>query len=157
MRWLAVLSPLLFTAPAAPAAQPVHYERPVPGAVVRPFDDVGQYEAGHRGVDLATVPDEPVRTAAAGEVTFAGQVAGRGVVVVLHADGLRTTYEPVEPLVRVDQRLSAGAVLGRVTGAHEGCSPGRCLHWGVRRGELYLDPMTLLANLAPVRLLPWDG
>lgn len=150
---LLVVSGLSSPGPAPPV---VSYGKPVPGAVVRGFDDVGTYEAGHRGVDLATSPGEAVRTAAPGSVTFAGQVAGRGVVVVLHADGIRTTYEPVRPAVRAGQQVGAGTVLGTVSGTHPGCSPGGCVHWGARRGDAYLDPLTLLTELGPVRLLPWD-
>ncbi|MGX9228951.1 peptidoglycan DD-metalloendopeptidase family protein [Streptomyces albus] len=36
---------------------------------------------GHRGVDLAARPGQPVRAVADGKVSFAGKVAGRGVVV----------------------------------------------------------------------------
>ena len=32
-----------------------------------------------------------------------------------------------------------------------------CLHWGARRGDTYLDPLSLLRPLGPVRLLPWSS
>ena len=54
---------------------------------------------GHRGVDLAAAEGAQIRSAAAGTVAFAGMVAGRPVVSIDHADGIRTTYEPVEPAV----------------------------------------------------------
>jgi murein DD-endopeptidase MepM/ murein hydrolase activator NlpD len=90
-------------------------------------------------------------------VTFAGPVAGRGLVVVLHADGVRTEYEPVRVLVSRGAPVRAGVVLGRVAGTHGSCAPGRCLHWGARRGADYLDPLLLLRALGTVRLLPWTG
>jgi hypothetical protein len=34
-----------------------------------------------------------------------------------------------------------------------GCPVAACLHWGLRRGEVYLDPLSLLAP-PEVRLLP---
>src|SRR5690349_17646532 len=72
----------------APAAA-VAYRAPVPGAVVRPFaPPPTPYAAGHRGVDLAAGPSAVVGAAAAGTVRFAGAVAGRGVVVLAHADGI---------------------------------------------------------------------
>ncbi len=46
-----------------------------------------------------------------------------------------------------------GAVLGGLLPGHAGCPDAACLHWGLRRGETYLDPMTLLRP-ARVRLLP---
>ena len=57
------------------------------------------YAAGHRGVDLGGEPGQPVLAAAAGVISYAGPLAGRGVVVVVHG-ALRTTYEPVQATVR---------------------------------------------------------
>jgi murein DD-endopeptidase MepM/ murein hydrolase activator NlpD len=108
---------------------------------------------GHRGVDLVAVPGAPVRAAGAGVVRFAGQVAGRGVVSVDHADGLRTTYEPVTPAVVAGQVVRAGEVIGALDAGHPGCPLTACLHWGLRRGEVYLDPLALVGR-ARVRLLP---
>ncbi|WP_405116377.1 M23 family metallopeptidase [Micromonospora sp. NBC_01405] len=108
---------------------------------------------GHRGVDLVAVPGAVVRAAGSGVVLFAGPVAGRPVVTVGHAAGLRTTYEPVRPGVRAGDRVAAGAPLGRLRPGHLGCPEPACLHWGLRRGAEYLDPLALL-GLGPVRLLP---
>jgi len=120
------------------------------------------YGRGHRGVDLAAAPGTPVLAAGAGTVVFAGPLAGRGVVSVLHADGLRTTYEPLTPTVLVGATLARGATLGVLAAGHRGCPSAACLHWGLRRavsgapaaGEQYLDPL-LLVGLGRVRLLPW--
>jgi hypothetical protein len=73
--------------------------------------------------------------------------------VVTHRDGSRTTYEPVAPGVRVGDLVSAGDTLGRLTAAGSHCLPAVCLHWGRRRGEVYLDPM-LLVRAGPARLFP---
>ncbi|MBQ1015372.1 M23 family metallopeptidase, partial [Micromonospora sp. M51] len=94
-----------------------------------------------------------IRSAGAGTVHFAGPVAGRPVVTVGHPDGLRTTYEPVQPAVRPGQPVGAGAPLGELLPGHPGCPVEACLHWGLRRGDDYLDPLALL-GLGPVRLLP---
>jgi murein DD-endopeptidase MepM/ murein hydrolase activator NlpD len=107
-------------------------------------------------VDLATVPGEPVRAAGSGIVTFAGFVAGRGVVVVQHPDGLRTEYEPVAPAVRAGGSVAAGERIGMVSGQHDSCRPDGCLHWGARRGSTYIDPLSLLEPLGVVRLVPLD-
>lgn len=136
----------------------VRYAAPLPTLrVVHPFaPPVLRFGPGHVGVDLATRSGALVRSAAAGVVSFAGQVAGRGLVVVAHADGIRTEYEPIRPLVRRGQPVARGKPIGRVMGAHHGCLRGRCLHWGARRGAVYLDPLALLRPLGPVRLLPWS-
>jgi murein DD-endopeptidase MepM/ murein hydrolase activator NlpD len=147
---------------AAPAyaapVPPVSYAAPVASSVVvvRPFEaPPGPYAAGHRGVDLATSPDDLVLSAGPGRVRFAGPVAGRGVVVIEHADGVLTEYEPVTATVSVDAPVSRGQPIGRVHGRHGGCRPSGCLHWSARRSGAYFDPMTLLLGLGPVRLLPW--
>jgi murein DD-endopeptidase MepM/ murein hydrolase activator NlpD len=111
---------------------------------------------GHRGVDLAATAGDVVRSAGPGVVLFAGMVAGRPVVTVGHADGLRTTYEPVLPRVRAGDRVAPSTPLGALLNGHPGCPVPACLHWGLRRGEEYLDPLALL-GLGPVRLLPVDG
>lgn len=110
---------------------------------------------GHRGVDLAAGLGQPVRAAGGGTVTWAGELAGRGVVVVTHDGGLRTTYEPVDPAVAEGDRVEAGQVLGTVGegDVHCGHQP-RCLHWGLRRGEDYLDPWRLLHPGRAVLLPP---
>ena len=97
-----------------------------------------------------------MRTAGAGTVVYAGVIAGRGVVSVAHAGGLRTTYEPVTATVAVGDAVAAGGELGRLASGHPGCAEPACLHWGLRRGEVYLDPLALL-GLGRVRLLPLTG
>lgn len=122
--------------------------------VVRRFDPPAQpWLPGHRGVDLAAAPGAIVRAAGPGVVSFAGPVAGRPVISVDHASGLRTTYEPVEPAVGAGDAVSAGDPIGRLIAGHPGCSAPACLHWGLRQGDVYLDPLALL-GLGQVRLLP---
>jgi murein DD-endopeptidase MepM/ murein hydrolase activator NlpD len=143
-------------AAAAPALTVPAWVAPVDGAleVTRPFDPPpGPYAAGHRGVDLAGAPGSPVRAAGVGVVVFAGTVAGRPVVSIDHPNGLRTTYEPVDPSVGAGQQVARGAPIGTLVGGHPGCPRAACLHWGVRKGQTYLDPMALLRPVH-VRLLP---
>ncbi|MEV4661516.1 M23 family metallopeptidase [Micromonospora echinofusca] len=165
--------------PSTPVVRPVSAARPfgavVPAGAVSPgvarfrwpldgvprpvrrFDPPPRpWLPGHRGVDLAAAPGATVRAAGAGTVLFAGLVAGRPVVTVGHADGLRTTHEPVSPTVRPGETLAVGAPLGALLAGHPGCPAPACLHWGLRRGAEYLDPLALL-GLGPVRLLPLDG
>jgi murein DD-endopeptidase MepM/ murein hydrolase activator NlpD len=141
--WLGAAPPVAAAASAVP---------PLPGPVVRGFDPPDQpWLAGHRGVDLLGTVGAAVVAAMAGRVVYAGTLAGRGVVVVSHG-ALRTTYLPVSPAVAVGAQVGAGQVVGRLTGGH-GCPGGSCLHWGLKRGGTYLDPLSLL-DAGPVRLLP---
>jgi murein DD-endopeptidase MepM/ murein hydrolase activator NlpD len=154
------LAPAVHAASVARAPVPVAgYRWPLDGvpALVRRFDPPPRpWLAGHRGVDLAAAPGATVRAAGPGTVAFAGTVAGRGVVSVQHADGLRTTYEPVEPSVVAGAAVAAGAAIGVLMAGHAGCPAPACLHWGLRRGETYLDPLMLL-GFGRVRLLPLGG
>ena len=115
----------------------------------------GPYAAGHRGVDLLGFAGQPVTSVAAGHVTFAGSVAGRGVVVVDHG-GVRSTYEPVVARVRAGDRIEAGQRLGTLTGTASHCLPSACLHLGAKTVDGYLDPLRLLGG-GPIRLKPLAG
>ncbi|MBB1257238.1 M23 family metallopeptidase [Streptomyces alkaliterrae] len=131
--------------------------------VIRGFDPPAQpWSAGHRGVDLAGAVGQPVRAVAAGRVHFAGPVAGRPVVsVALAGTGrppLRVTYEPVDAVVTTGQEVAAGQILGTLRSGPSHCGEAGagerpCLHWGLRRGERYLDPLWLVRPHHPV-LLP---
>ena len=144
----------LATGPLPAGAAPAAYRAPLAVVeVVQGFDaGASAYGPGHRGVDLRAEAGTAVAAAADGVVSFAGPVADRGVVVILHGDGIRTTYEPVAPGVRAGDRVTRGQPIGVVAGAHHGRAD--VLHWGARRGEMYLDPLALLLRLGPVRLIP---
>jgi murein DD-endopeptidase MepM/ murein hydrolase activator NlpD len=143
-------------APAAGDTVPSTGQWPLTGAVrvVAGYDPPAQrWNAGHRGVDLATHRGAAVLAAAGGRVSFASRLAGRGVVVVDHGS-VRTTYEPVDALAAVGDEVEAGAVIGRIgRGGH--CSSS-CLHWGLKRGDTYLNPLLLVGGESVLRLLPAD-
>ena len=141
-----------------PAASAARFRWPLPGPprLARRFDPPPEpWLPGHRGVDLVAEPGAEVRAAGAGTVLFAGPVAGRPVVTIGHGDGLRTTYEPVRPRLAAGDRVDAGTPIGDLLTGHPGCPVVACLHWGLRRGDDYLDPLSLL-GLGRVRLLPLD-
>lgn len=151
------LGVVLLASGAASAAAPGPWVWPLDGppVVSRPFaPPQTRYGPGHRGADLSGRAGQVVRAAGSGRIAYAGLLAGRGVLVVVHGD-LRTTYEPVTAAVRVGERVSAGQVIGRLAAGHAGCSPA-CLHWGLLRGEVYLDPVRLVRR-GPSRLLPLTG
>ncbi|WP_347057565.1 M23 family metallopeptidase [Blastococcus sp. HT6-30] len=155
-----VLAPAGATAgpapPAASAGGTAAWVAPLPGEPVvgRPFEQPPRrYGPGHRGVDLVGAPGSPVLAAGDGVVVFAGMVAGRPVVSVGHAGGLRTTYEPVERTVGAGARVTRGSAIGTLAPGHDRCPAAACLHWGLRRGADYLDPLALLRP-PRLRLLP---
>lgn len=153
---LAVLATCTSQPPAAAQADTgptaVRYVPPVDAPVVDPFrPPATPYGPGNRGIDYATQPGTPVGAAAAGQVVFAGRV-GLGLhVIVLHADGIRTSSSFLASVaVRRGQQVVAGQPLG---------TAGDRLHFGARAGDAYLDPLVLFgigAGPAVVRLVP-DG
>lgn len=121
--------------------------------VVRQFDPPDNpWGVGHRGVDLLGRIGQPVRASVGGRVVHASLLAGRGVVSIDHGK-LRTTYEPVHPTIGPGAQVRRGQVIGRLQRNLSHCHPRVCLHWGLKRGETYLDPL-LLVGLGPIRLLP---
>lgn len=143
--------------PAAADETP-RWRMPLDGSpqVLRRFEPPDtRWSAGHRGVDLAARPGQPVYAAGPGRVGYAGTVAGRGVVTVVHG-AVRTTYLPVDPSVPAGLRVGPGDRLGVVEERVAHCAPDHCLHWGLLRGSEYLDPLGLV-GIGPVRLLPFWG
>jgi len=121
--------------------------------VVTGFDPPATpYGPGHVGVDLLGWPGQQVASVAAGTVSFAGQVAGRPVVVVVHG-AERSTYQPVVASVRRGDPVVAGQLIGTLSNVGSHCLPQTCLHLGRVAGTTYLDPLELLGG-GPVRLLP---
>lgn len=117
----------------------VVYEPPVDAAVIDRFrPPPTPYAAGNRGIDYDTAVGDPVRAAADGEVTFAGQVGRALHVVLLHEDGLRTSYSFLASVrVHRGQRVRAGEQVG---------TAAESLHFGVRDGDVYIDPMSVLGG-----------
>ncbi|MCL1923413.1 MAG: M23 family metallopeptidase [Propionibacteriaceae bacterium] len=116
---------------------------PTLGDVVRGFDHLEHnWDSGHRGVDIATTEGSDVVAAMDGVVSFAGMVAGRPVLSIRHGD-LTTTYEPVRAVVRPGTQVVRGEKVGEVILGHP-CPGDVCLHWGVKQGENYLDPLSFL-------------
>ena len=145
--------------PAAGVAGAGVYRSPVVRLrVIRRFEPPPTpYAAGHRGVDLATRSGEAVLAAGTGVVRFSGPVAGRGVVVIAHPDGVLTEYEPVRPAVAAGTAVRLGQVIGHIAGRHGSWPPGASIHWGALRDGRYFDPLSLLRALGVVRLVPLRG
>jgi len=139
--------------PAAPNAtgpRTVAYRPPVGGPIVDPFRPPAHTgAAGNRGVDYLTTPGDPVGAAAEGEVVFAGAVGGGLHVVVLHADGIRTSYSFLQSIaVHRGDTVVQGQIVG---------TSGSRVHFGARAGVTYIDPTRLFAAGPPeVHLVPDD-
>ncbi|QNQ90465.1 peptidoglycan DD-metalloendopeptidase family protein [Corynebacterium poyangense] len=149
--WLAVH--LIVASPALAYVEPT---RALPHAtgVLRGFDKPEHnWLPGHRGVDLALDIGAPVHAAEEGVVAFTGVVAGTPAVSIDHADGIRTTYQPVYPQVNRGDQISEGQIIGTLAHPFDG-HPG--LHWGAKKGTEYINPLSLLSTPV-IRLKPVGG
>lgn len=148
----ALIAPLPWAAPGAPAT----WQPPVvPLVVERPFiAPPDPFSPGHRGVDLTAEAGAIVRAPAPGVVRVAGRVAGKPVVSIEHPHrilgrtGWRTTYEGVLAGVDAGDVVRAGDPLGVVGGR----THTRGIHWGLKNGRVYADPLLLLRR--PIVLKP---
>jgi murein DD-endopeptidase MepM/ murein hydrolase activator NlpD len=123
-------------------------------SLLRAFDPPAKpWLSGHRGVDLRAAHDgAPVTSPAAGTVSFVGVVVDRPVITIDHGNGLRSSFEPVVSGLLRGATVAKGEVLGSSRAGHCGRDP--CIHWGVRRGEEYLNPLAFVMDLRPSVLLP---
>lgn len=103
----------------------------------------------HYGLDLAGAVGAPVLAANAGQVVMVRDCFAAGRAVVLwHGAGLYTTYFHLsQALVSEGERVERGQRLGLV--GRSGRASGPHLHWGVRVGDLYVDPRSVLRLRLP--------
>ena len=141
-------------------------QQPAPGywPIPPPVTVIGRFAApnpnwlpGHRGVDLFAADATPVLAPADGVITFAGMVGGTAVVVVDHGPA-RSTLQPVTTPLAVGTSVAGGVRIGRIVADADAagrCELTSCLHWGLKRGTVYLDPLILVGDYQ-VKLLPLD-
>jgi murein DD-endopeptidase MepM/ murein hydrolase activator NlpD len=141
--------------PPTTPEQPEQWRWPTPPPirVVSPFRaPPTPYSAGHRGIDIAAEPGATVVAPAAGTVSFAGSVAGRGVVAIDHGGGIVSAIEPVDAAIPEGVVVAAGDAIGTVSsGGHCGAE---CVHFGVRIDGEYVSPFLFLGGLPRAVLLP---
>jgi len=149
------------TADAAPAGAPDVQTLPAPtgsgtltlpvaGPVTSPFGARTSPTTGaqefHEGIDIGAAQGTPIRAAASGTVTFAGEMSGYGnVVIVQHAAGLQTRYAHQSAMsVTAGQTVAAGDVIGAVGATGEATGPH--LHFEVRLNGVAVDPAPYLSS-----------
>jgi hypothetical protein len=145
---------MLIGAVGGPASGAGTWTWPLRGPIVRPFDPpASPYGAGHRGIDVAIPPGTVVLAPAPGIVSFAGRVAGQLFVSIDHGAGLVSTSSYLSAaLVTKDERVVAGQPIGLSGAGHPGSSTAH-LHFGVRLGGVYVDPLAYLGPISLVGIL----
>jgi murein DD-endopeptidase MepM/ murein hydrolase activator NlpD len=104
----------------------------------------GQRRSPHTGIDLRAEEGTPVLACNSGMVALVDQLFFSGKSVILdHGWGLYSMYFHLsEILVKEEDRVSKGAMLGRVGSTGRSTKPH--LHWGIRMNGARVDPLSLL-------------
>jgi len=108
----------------------------------------------HRGVDLEAASGTSVVAPLAGCVTFAGKVPGVGggrvfAVTIETARGKITLLPLDGACVSRGAQVGEGDRIGELAESGDGSSSGPHLHVGAREGDLYVDPLGLIALPPP--------
>jgi hypothetical protein len=131
--------------PVRPSTSGSGWAWPLDGPITQYFGESRTAYGYHTGIDIDGTTGDPVRAAHAGTVTVAGvhdECSGLQVTI-RHADGLESWYRHLSALsVRVGEEVARGELVGRV--GDTGCSLGSHLHFAVRRGSTWLDPLDYL-------------
>ena len=127
---------------------------PVSGAhaLARPYvAPAGPYAPGHRGIDIRAPLGAQVLAPADGVVHFAGFVVDRPVLSLEHADGVLSSFEPVQTTLAAGDHVTRGEVIGTLLPGH--CA-SPCLHLGVRVDGDYVNPLLFLGGVGWSVLYP---
>lgn len=104
----------------------------------------------HHGVDLVAASGSRVMAPLAGEVTFAGRVPAVGggsvLAVTISTSSGAVTLLPIASLaVARGRQLAEGDEVGSLAASGDGSSAGTHLHVGLKRGDLYIDPLDVMS------------
>ena len=114
--------------------------------IVRFVEPAHRWAPGHRGIDYAVASGTAIRAAAAGTVTYAGEVGGYLAVTIDHGLGMQTTYTVLRDVtVERGQQVAQGTWIGHTASTHPNGPPG--LHFGVKLEGEYVDPTGLLGTV----------
>jgi murein DD-endopeptidase MepM/ murein hydrolase activator NlpD len=139
----------------APNVRPAPTVRPAPpsrgwrwpllGPITQRFGESLTQYGFHYGVDIDGKTGDPVRAARRGRVVVAGSYdqCGGLEVHIDHGDGLASWYRHLSRIdVAKGTLVEAGTVIGRV--GDTGCSLGSHLHFAIRKGSTFVDPLDYL-------------
>ncbi|MFA5866937.1 MAG: peptidoglycan DD-metalloendopeptidase family protein [Actinomycetota bacterium] len=134
------------------SAAGLDYLKPVTGAVVVRFaaryrDNAAGKTRTHHGIDIAAAAGLRVKAAADGKVTFAGKTPIGLCVAILHKNGIKTTYLPLESVkVSRGEAVVQGQTIGTTAAEGDMSYSASHLHLGAIFAGEYIDPESLLAG-----------
>ena len=125
----------------------IHFTWPCPasGRITSPFGKRSSPTKGastyHNGVDIGAASGANIVAAAAGEVVSAGYSGAAGNMIMMsHGGGIYTLYMHCSKITCSEgQSVKAGQTIGKV--GSTGVSTGPHLHFGIRSGGSYLNPL----------------
>jgi murein DD-endopeptidase MepM/ murein hydrolase activator NlpD len=131
-------------ATSAPAA--TGWQWPLLGPITQRFGESLTQYGFHQGIDIDGDTGDPVRAARGGTVVIASgswDECGGLQIHVDHGDGIESWYRHLSRIdVAVGARVAAGSIIGAV--GDTGCSLGSHLHFGIRKGKVFVDPLRYL-------------
>lgn len=135
-----------FSTGLSPAASHVSFAWPVTGPVIADF---GTTASGGRndGINIATAMDAPIRAAAGGTVTYAGdELKGYGnLVLIRHEGGYTTAYAHADRLlVQRGDFVAKGQVIGYAGQTGDVSRPQ--LHFEIRERTTPVNPRAYLTT-----------
>lgn len=151
---LAAATSVTFTVAAPPASAPKRatvpatssgWRWPLLGPITQYFGQSLTVYGFHQGIDIDGNTGDPVRAAHAGRVVVAGHYDDCGglEVHIDHGDGVASWYRHLSRIdVAVGSNVEAGTVIGLV--GTTGCALGSHLHFAVRIGSTFVDPLSYL-------------
>jgi len=106
-----------------------------------PFGNGYEY---HTGIDIEAHYGAPVYATAEGIVVYAGWYSDYGrAIIIKHPSGYKTLYGHLSKIkVKYGQKVKAGEIIGYV--GSTGRSTGPHLHYEVRLGSKYVDPLKFI-------------
>jgi murein DD-endopeptidase MepM/ murein hydrolase activator NlpD len=136
-------APTVRPAPSVPSS--TGWRWPLLGPITQRFGESLTQYGFHYGVDIDGNTGDPVRAARGGRVVVAGSYdqCGGLEVHIDHGDGLASWYRHLSRIdVAKGALVEAGTVIGRV--GDTGCSLGSHLHFAIRKGSTFVDPLGYL-------------
>jgi murein DD-endopeptidase MepM/ murein hydrolase activator NlpD len=137
------------TTPKPPSTSPpaaIGWQWPLLGPITQGFGESLTKYGYHQGIDIDGDTGDPVRAARDGTVVVAsaGWDECGGLQIHLdHGDGIESWYRHLSRIdVAVGARVAAGTIIGAV--GDTGCSLGSHLHFGIRDGKEFVDPLRYL-------------
>lgn len=121
------------------------YTTPVSGWLSSPFGyrehPVAGEEKFHRGIDIAAIEGSAISAFAEGKVSAVGESSSLGnYVMIRHENDLTTIYGHCSKITTKEgKEVVAGEKIAEV--GHTGLATGDHLHFAIRQGDTYLNPI----------------